>query len=299
MSDPVVQLPTNRAIVLYNATCAYCGQPFDTSVVKTKEHVIGRRFVPKGILDGQWNLILNACKDCNGDKADLEDDISAISMMPDQFGCYAIDDARLQAEVQRKATKAQSRRTGRAVSDSREQIEIKGSLGAATFTFKLTAPAQVEQARLYRLAHYHFRGFFYWLTYQLDRNFGSFIHGAFFPLTVVRRSDWGAPRPRWFMEIARDWQLCLCAIGADTFFKVLIRRHPENLAVWLWALEWNHSMRIVGFAGNEDVIRSLLSSAPDQPNDLRYETDKELTVLRKETSLPEDDDDLFNSVGGL
>lgn len=292
MSD-ATQHPANRAIVLRNATCAYCGRLFGADRKETKEHVIGRRFVPKGALAGQWNLILNACNDCNGDKSDLEDDISVISMMPDQFGQYAIDDQRLKDEVLRKATKSQSRRTGKKVADSQEQITIGGAFGGATLALNFAAPVQVEEARLYRLAHYHFRGFFYWLTYQRESNVGGFIRGGFFPLGACRRTDWGAPRFRWFMALAREWDIRLCAIGADTFFKALVRRDPGGTEVWLWAFEWNHSIRVVGFAGNEDAVRSLLATAPDHATAVLSETEKELIRFRPEVSLPEDQDDLF------
>lgn len=289
----VIRLPANRAIVLRNATCAYCGRAFGGGLAPTKEHVIGRRFVPLGCFDGQWNLILNACERCNGDKADLEDDISVISMMPDQFGRQAIDDPRLQAEVRRKAGKARSRRTGKAVVDSHEQIEIKGVFGPATFTFTFTAPAQAEEARLYRLAHYHFRGFFYWITYRRETSRGGFVQGGFFPLAAVRRADWGAPRLRWFMNLVRDWDVRVHAIGADTFFKLLIRRHPNGAAVWSWAVEWNHAIRVMGFAGDEATVRSLLASLPDQPMEIIHETEKEWILFRTEMALPEDRDDLF------
>ena len=289
----VIPLLPNRAIVLRNMNCAYCGQIFGPHQLMTREHVIGRRFVPRGVLAGQWNLILNVCTRCNGEKSNLEDDISVISMMPDQFGRYAIDDPRLQAEVARKAIKSRSRRTGKVVADSHEQIEIKGAFGPAIFSFNFTAPAQVEELRLYRLAHFHFRGFFYWITYQPETKRGGFVQGGFFPVAASRRADWGAPRPRWFMDLVRDWELRVHAIGADTFFKLLIRRHPEGLAVWSWAVEWNHSIRVVGFAGDEDVIRSIISNAPVHQMELVHETDHESIRFRTEVQLPEVLDDLF------
>ena len=79
----VREYPGNRPIILHNVSCAYCGRHFKSKLPPTKEHVIGRRFVPRGSFDGQWNLILKACQQCNGEKADLEDDISAdIPQMP-------------------------------------------------------------------------------------------------------------------------------------------------------------------------------------------------------------------------
>ncbi|WOD18977.1 HNH endonuclease [Paraburkholderia kirstenboschensis] len=295
MSEIIV-LPPNRAIVLRNKTCAYCGLPFGPNLPETKEHVIGRRFVPLGSLANQWNLILYACEGCNGDKSDLEDDISAISMMPDELGQYAIDDPRIKAEVARKAAKSKSRRTGKAVADSREKFELNGAWGPATFTFTLTAPAQIDEMRLYRLAHYHFRGFFYWTSYERESNRGGFVPGGFFPLAAARRSDWGAPHLRWFKDIVRNWDVCVHAIGADKFFKLLVYRHPEKAAVWSWALEWNQSIRVIGFAGDEKMIASLVASAPNKQMHLLHETEKERFAYKVNSPLAQIVDDLFTIV---
>lgn len=290
----VKEHPSNRAIVLRNVSCVYCGRQFDVELPSTKEHVIARRFVPRGCFDGQWNLILNACSQCNGDKADLENDISAITMMPDAGGNYAINDERLRAEAARKAPKARSRRTRKVVAESHERLEVKGAFGPATFTFNFVAPAQIEEERLFRLAHYHFRGFFYWITYQEETHRGGFVRGGFFPVVAARRADWGSPRLRWFMDLVRKWDVRVHAIGADGFFKLLIRRHPEGLPVWSWAIEWNHAMRIVGFAGDEGAVQSLVESVPEQPTQLISQTEKEWMRFRTETALPEAEDDLFS-----
>jgi hypothetical protein len=77
----------NSPEVLSNITCAYCGEDLSTETEDT-EHVVGRRFVPKGSLDGAWNIILKACKRCNREKGDLEDDISAITMQPTVAGQF-------------------------------------------------------------------------------------------------------------------------------------------------------------------------------------------------------------------
>jgi hypothetical protein len=65
--------------------CPYCGVALSKEN-STKEHVLARKFVPKGTLNNQWNLILNACRCCNNSKSDLEDDISAITMQPNMRG---------------------------------------------------------------------------------------------------------------------------------------------------------------------------------------------------------------------
>lgn len=288
----VADLPTDRAVVLRNLTCAYCGRPFDAELNPTKEHVIGRRFVPRGFLDGQWNLILNACKQCNNDKSGLEDDISVITMMPDPTGTYAVDDERLRAEVARKAAKSRSRRTGKIVADSHEEFAIKGRLGPATLTFNFIGSAQVDEKRLFRLAHYQFQGFFYWITYDESARKGGFTPGVFYPLLAVRREDWGASRMRWFMDLTRDWDERVHAVAADGFYKLMIRKSPDAL-VWCWATEWNHTHRIAGLAGEEAAIQALIADLPAQPMKIARQNETERIRMRSEVSLPEEADDLF------
>ncbi|MBR8428833.1 MULTISPECIES: HNH endonuclease [Burkholderia] len=293
VSQAVRQLPRDRAILLRNETCAYCGRRFGPLLLQTKEHVIGRRFVPKGTLAGQWNLILYACSSCNRDKSDLEDDISVISMMPDAVGRYAIDDERLYAEVKRKAAGSRSRQTGKLVGDSNEKIDLKGDVGLATFAITFTAPPQVNHMRMYRLANYHFRAFFYWMTFQKESNLGGFVGGGFFPLAVVPRSDWGAARVRWFMGLVQDWKLKIHGVGADGFFRVLIRRPAGGERIWAWAFEWNHSFRVMGFAGEEDAIQALIRQAPEQSAFIVQRTAAEIIRVRAEESLADDQDNLF------
>ncbi|MGA0604655.1 HNH endonuclease [Phenylobacterium sp. VNQ135] len=292
--DKIIRYPSNRAIVLRNLNCVYCGRRFGDGLNATKEHVIGRRFVPRGCFDGQWNLIANACGGCNGDKSDLEDDISAISMLPDLGGRYAIDDHRLVAEAARKAANARSRRTKKVVADSQEEISFQQQFGGGTFTFNFTAPPQVTDQRIFKLAHYHFRGFFFLITYQEETRLGGFVPGQFIPLVAVRRNDWGNPQMRWFMDLVRDWDLRLHAIGADGFFKFFIRRHPEGHEVWAWAAEWNHCMRVVGFVGDETIIRELVRSRPEILFDTVHQDAKRTLRMRIDQALSEEEDDLFS-----
>jgi hypothetical protein len=87
-----------KAILLRNRNCCYCGDLLK-DVGSTKEHVIGRNFVPTNTLDGQWSLILRACLRCNRNKSKLENDISAITMQSDGHGEFVSDDVRLRNEA--------------------------------------------------------------------------------------------------------------------------------------------------------------------------------------------------------
>ena len=125
------QLTENRAAILHNSNCVYCGVSFEETN-HTKEHVVGRRFVPKGTLENQWNLIVRACKRCNEKKADLEDDISAILMQPNLSGEHVSDHASLKEESVKKAEGSISRRTKKLVKDSQEKTPLFSSQNKRT-----------------------------------------------------------------------------------------------------------------------------------------------------------------------
>ena len=151
----------NRAVQLDNETCVYCATVL-ASTICTKEHVTARRFVPKGKLGGEWNLIVNACQRCNGAKADLENDISAITLRPDAWGRFAHDDVEVMKDATRKSRHAVSRRTKKAVKDSHEEFSIKVPFGpGAMLTFNMTAPPQVDDGRVFELARLQLVAVFY------------------------------------------------------------------------------------------------------------------------------------------
>lgn len=116
--------PSNKKVITVGSRqCAYCGVLFRVEIASTSDHVVGRKFVPKGQLACHWNLLLNACRQCNGDKADLEDDISVISMMSG-MNLGIPTDPLIIAEIKRKSGRAVSRRTGKVVAKSREILVI-------------------------------------------------------------------------------------------------------------------------------------------------------------------------------
>lgn len=291
LNSKLTYLP-NRPIILDNETCVYCSVQLDPTSV-TKEHVIGRRFVPKGKLNGEWNLIVRACKRCNGKKSDLEDDISAISMQADAWERHSISDNSLAEEAVRKAHNSISRRTRKSVKESSEQVEVRGSFGPGVeFTFNFTSPPQVESERIYKLARMQLMALFYWITFNHKTKRGRFWRGAFSPVLEAICSDWGNPVHKAFMAAVVTWEPRVIAIGADGFFKAIIRRHPAAVC-WSWALEWNHKYRIVGFFGEHKVAQQIVGAFPSiEVTTITQGPDKYLRY-RIETPLAEEDDTLF------
>lgn len=259
--------------------------------------MIGRRFVPKGKLDGQWNLIVRACNTCNGKKSDLEDDISAITMQADVSGKHATEDEALKQEAKRKAANSISRRTRKTVCESSEKIKLEMPIGLGVqFTFNLSSPPQIQEERIYELARMQLAGFFYWITYDHTTKKGGFWIGSFFALLQTPRSDWGNPVHMHFMNTVGNWEPRLLAIGADSFFKTAIRRHPEAVC-WSWALEWNQNHRVIGFFGEEVAIRAVLAHFPILKTSTIVQGPKEFVCFRTETTLNESEDCLFEWKG--
>lgn len=283
-------LPDNKVIRLDNVTCVYCGAAL-TKETTSREHVVGRRFVPKGKLHGYWNLIVNACQTCNGTKSDLEDDISAISMQPDVFGRYGHEDEAGATDGQRKAENSFSRRTKKTVKDSHEQMTINGTLGpGVNISFNFTGPPQADRNRVFELARLQLMGFFYWITFQKDQNRGYWWPGGFYPVLEANRPDWGNPVHRAFAEAVVEWEPRVFASNADGFFKIALRKHPAA-DCWSWALEWNHAKRVIGFCGDRNAVQAVAADFPKLKAEMVSQGSNATLAYRIETPFGEDDDD--------
>lgn len=289
MTRPVTHLLNNKATRLRNLTCAYCGVANDPANPLTDEHVIGRRFVPKGSLASGWCLIVRACERCNNAKADLEDDISAITLLPRLGDVH--EDAELAAIASRKAKGSLSRRTKKAVADSYEENEIKGRFGPnVKMNFGMVAPPQLDPERARRLAHLHLQGFFYLVTYDEERRSGGFIPGEIGWLNEASREDWGNPIQQGFAALVRDWPVRVEGAGASGFFKIAIRRDPTGAEVWSFALEWNKNLRLIGFFGDLSIAQAFVDAIPP----LQWQRIDANRRMRREIPLKPDDDVLFS-----
>jgi hypothetical protein len=289
---------SGKPIKLNNATCIYCGTAIGGEVARTKEHVIARKFVPRGVLDGCWNLIAWACPQCNGMKSLVEEHVAAVTMQPDVFGNYATDDSVLREEASRKGAGSKSRRTGKRVKASREQMEFGGRIHPSV-TLKVNAigPPQLDEEQAWQLARYHVGAFFYMITYDRQLRRGRFWTGVFTPIAMAPKSDWGNARLVTFQKLTNDWEWRVSAVGAEEYFKIAIRRTHDGPPVWAWALEWNHRQRVVGFCGDQARIESLCGQIPRLHLHRVPGDDGEIIGFRLETPLDQDQDNLFVPAG--
>jgi len=290
----IYDLPHSQPTRLKNKRCAYCNADFIGEGEPEKEHVIGRRFVPKNSHNGQWNLHLNSCHRCNQAKSTLENDISAISMIQ-TTGSSGGFDPTLAEEAERKG-KSTSQRTGKPVSLSSESSKIVTQFGRATISFGFKAPAQVDTSRLYQLARFQIAGFFFLLTYDEEKRQGYCWPGEFLPLGAVRRSDWGNPIKTGFSSATRNWDFRFGGGPTSSgYFQALIKKHPSE-TLWSWALEWNCNYRIFGFLGNRSEANKIISGFEPPQKSGPYSGEEAVFFSRKESPLLEDDDDFFFNV---
>ncbi|MAJ64786.1 MAG: hypothetical protein CL557_10905 [Alphaproteobacteria bacterium] len=293
LNSTLTHYPTNKVIRLKNMTCPYCGCDLTTVPVISKEHVVGRKFVPKGKLNRHWNLIVNACEPCNNRKADLEDDISAITLQFEGEKANPNYDSATKEEASRKATNAISRRTKKPVKYSHENIKFSLPFGSnITCNFNFVSPPQIDEKRAFALARLQLTGFFYWITYQKNKKRGYCWPGDFHPLIIVRRTDYGNKIITDFADAVSNWAPCVIGHTAEGFYSICIRHYPDTKC-WSWAIEWNYSMRLVGFLGDRSVAKSIIDTLG--PLEMNHQDlgNGNYIRFRTETPLVDNDDNLF------
>jgi hypothetical protein len=272
-------------IVLKNKTCVYCGIGLEREA--TREHVIARKFVPHIKWGLSWNLIVQACSDCNFHKSKLENDISAITLQ------IHAQDPELKDLVHRKAIKSKSAKTGKVVGSSTEHSAIVLPFGPGiNIKFKMMAPPQVEETRAFELARLQMNAFFYLITYDEGLCKGRFWEGKFSPISCSHKADWGNVTKIAFMEVVKNWERRLVGVTADGFFKVMLKKHPTEKCFG-WALEWNHSHRIFGFLGDRDFAEKLYKTFPKPMTEVMPLKNNEAFSIRMDQALNDDADTLF------
>lgn len=261
---------------------------------RRKEHVIGRRFVPKGSLNGCWNLHVWACEKCNSHKADLEDDVSAITLFNGVSDVGPLHDPDLRVEVERKARRSISRRTGRPVGTSSESITATLKMPLISLSATFRAPPQLVEDRANELALFQLRALFFFLTFDPDLGHGVWWRGKLAPANGAFKRDFGNVVQVAFAQKTASWDYRLMLTTAGGYFRVAIRKHPEGEA-WSFALEWNDQYRLIGFFGDEGTCLSEADSLPRFQAMVSSEDNGNRFAIRVETLLTECNDILFSS----
>jgi hypothetical protein len=294
-NNPITWFEKDRANS--NQLCPYCGRiigagseiPFD------KDHLIGRRFVPKRMLDGNaFNFLFGACIDCNNGKSEAEGHIAAVTLFTSPGRA---EDPEINAEAVRKATgDYHPIEKGKRVCNAHVQQSLKYSFGAATFEFQMHAPPQLAEGDVCLVAGRQVQALFFLITNSnpLDpaatkRLQMSNIHIlGYFP-----ENDWGNP---WLVEMTRrikNWKQYLGTHSAQGYFKAVMYCTDDEDEEWFWALEWNRSYRVLGAIAKKDGIPRVFADLPS----LGWQRLPDNTGrTRLHVPAPKGDDELFTVV---
>jgi hypothetical protein len=280
-----------------NLECPYCGKRFVPPLEVNTDHVVARRFVPKGFLDNAWNVKLRACKVCNGRKSKLEDVVSAASLhMPMPSWTDPDDDNIRRQEVDRRTTGAVGKGTERRKflrkDRQPEKFRIESTSPNLNVSFDLTGPPGITLEALGELARMQVAGFVYFVTWDPATRLGRFVPGEFHVVESAGVNDWGNARQVAFMKHVGGWSTLLLADTAKGWFKVALRCDAPDGPL-SWAFEWNKNYRAIGFAGESEKIRSHIAAMPPLPMTPIATSLDETLHMRLEQRLKCDEDAMF------
>lgn len=278
---------------LRNVDCPYCGVQL-VKANRTRDHVIGVNFVPPGVLAGEWNLILGACRECNHEKSGLEDDISAITLLACATSLSGGVSPTVAERARQKSLKSISRLTAKAVADSSENLKLSLQRGTAVLTLGLDAPPQIERRRSARLAWMQLRAFTYFIAYDEVSKSSAPGPADMVIVSEAPRSDWGNVAQLAFAKHVSDWEPRLVVTTASGFFRIAVRREAGQ-SCWSWAMEWNMQRRFVGFFGEPHAVKTNEQLMPQPKRTLldRLPNGGARTYY-KETPLADHEDILFD-----
>ncbi|MBU1194081.1 MAG: HNH endonuclease [Proteobacteria bacterium] len=293
-----------------NVRCPYCGRDLNETpgIKRIKEHVIGRKFIPKTYLENEWNFIVDACDDCNNEKGWLENGLSTISTL--KLTGNSDLPIEVQDDLKRKIGnpgsdnifgKSKHPETNEPVANSFIETKIKGNLGKANISFSFTAPPQAPTSET-SLACYHIQAFFFLIS-NVNANdikkSKAFTQKSIYlskeyikPLYILREPDWGNIPALELTKRTRNWRIFCNINTAKGFFRAVIRKSPdEEKSSFFWALEWNKSIRIIGMIMNSEQNYAVLENLPKEP----LEKINSTVSVRKERQIKKEDDILFSS----
>lgn len=272
-----------------NRFCVYCGCDLHGAAESDKEHLVGRNFVPRGSLAAEsFNFISRACGRCNGRKAAAERHVSTVSLFTAPL---RVTDAEIDEIARRKAANDyHPEKKGTLVQDAWTESQVTAHFDLGTMRLNLVGPPQLSGDSVVLLAEYQVQGFFALVT-SLDPRVPSgcrlLPREQIQILGVYCRNDWGNPQLLEVIRRSSSWETQVDVQTSSGWFKAMLRRSESD--GWFWALEWNHSVRVVGSIFHPGRRAPLLDDLPA----LNWMPMSDGWRFRPETPLPEREDSLF------
>jgi hypothetical protein len=110
--------------------------------------------------------------------------------------------------------------------------------------------------------------------------------------------DWGNPQ---LLEVARRAAavpVVTWITTANGYFRCVLRREALPSSPWFWALEWNKSLRLVGWIGVPTTVPPIFADLPDIGWHTTLHPGGGFTRFREEVKLGDIDDLLFETGKG-
>jgi hypothetical protein len=284
----------HRNPALSNQHCLYCGRLVGagSTLDSDKEHLVARNMGPPGGFadPDAFNFHFRACRDCNKEKAGLEDHVAAVTLLTSP----GREDAAVDAAARRKAANSfDPRHKGKPVGEVTNNMTVK--MGRM-FTFGLVSAAQLDRDKVKLLAFRHIQGLFSLVTSEDPREVETTRllpgdHFGFFG--TYPHQDWGNPQ---LIEIARRAEV-VPELGwlttGNGYFRAILRREDPPGSPWFWALDWNKSLRLVGWIGDSENPPEIFTDLPDAGWHTTRHEGGGFTRFRQEIPLGETADLLF------
>ncbi|AZQ82659.1 hypothetical protein EKO29_00410 [Colwellia sp. Arc7-635] len=250
-----------------NQHCLYCGDyiGINSGVKSNKEHLIARRFVPPEYFTStDFNFIFRCCIPCNNRKSNIERHLSTTSLLS--------SDARLHDEIVdflalNKANKDyHPENKGKLVINS----TVKNNFDINSHEMKVNgdffSPPQSDKSYVEELSYRHIQGLFSLMTSKnpLSTEGTSILSGKSFHIFgIYPKNDWGNSQIAYFIQKTLSWSSFWNESVARGFFKAMILGPKEEQDGWMWALEWNKSIRIIGALVKEQHLSRVYPDIPE------------------------------------
>ena len=246
-----------------NQFCLYCGAYVGGGSItaSNEEHLIGRRFVPKGTMENSFNFSFRCCVSCNGRKADIERHVSSFTLLSSP-SLETNEIARLSAES--KAYDDYHPETKVTMGDAIEQQSLEFEYGGATIKLGFTCRTPAASNYIPELAIYHIQGLFSLITSNglpPDHNIQLISKDEIQVHKIYPHTDWGNPELVEIIRRAALLPVCTSLHTGQGHFRACLRQ-SEN-GGWFWALEWNKSLRVVGSIYTVEEVTSLFMDLPE------------------------------------
>lgn len=256
-----------------------------------REHLVGRKFVPQGLLGpADFNFIFRACTSCNTRKSNAERHLSTVTLYTSESRA---ESPTLNELAEHKAGRDIHPTKRVPVKDSWTEHEFKYQLFGANWTLAAQSPPQPDRQMIALLACNHIQALFALITSSDPRDPSSLrllpasqwhLFG-YFPA-----SDWGNSQ---LIEIAgrtRAWPTYASIETASGHFRAILRHAPDERRGWMWALEWNRALRVIGGIADRANEHPAFSGLPELKWD---QLPDGASRIRRNIPLGDQPDELF------